>query len=236
MAEVKFKVGDKCIITGNLMPHRFQIGDEVEIFRGITSLIWDVCNKKTGDCDWVSAIDLQLQLQNKHKNKKAMKAMKDAVLATAKSLAKANNTVTTLEIKNELRRDYPYYFWTQDIVSNFMDQLAGDGLFNYTDNGTYRTYSLIGAPKVNAKAKTVATKTVVSKKVLPKSKTISQGAAIAYASNPAFQDVTLKRKSGLVAYSVSIIRNQKKSPQSFVKNNVGNVTAITVANKTYKVK
>ena len=137
---------------------KVKIGTEVQImrpfkiFRQLNDGSYDACDAH-GNCLKVNPNEINILT----KNQSEMKAMKDAVLATAKQLCKANNTVTTLEIKTELRRDYPYYFWDQATVSNYMAQLAGDGIFNYTDNGTYRTYSL---------AKTPATKTISSAKTL----------------------------------------------------------------------
>ena len=62
-------------------------------------------------------------------------------------LLKANNTVTTLEVKNQLRKDFPFTQWNQSDVSQAMDHLSHIGELNYTDNGTFRVYS--GVPKVN---------------------------------------------------------------------------------------
>lgn len=76
--------------------------------------------------------------------------MIDAVKATADRLLKANNTVTTLEIKVELRKTDPEFYWSQVIVSKIMDDLAQAGTYVYTDNGSYRIYSslMVQAPSV----------------------------------------------------------------------------------------
>lgn len=63
------------------------------------------------------------------------------VLAAAQKLLGANNTVTTLEIKTELRKTHSQFYWTQDVVSKCMDDFSSQGAFSYTDNGTFRTYS-----------------------------------------------------------------------------------------------
>lgn len=61
--------------------------------------------------------------------------------AVVLSLLQANNTVTTLEVKNELRRLYPEYSWLQKEVSDFMNEQHLTGELTYEDNGTYRVYS-----------------------------------------------------------------------------------------------
>lgn len=66
---------------------------------------------------------------------------KQTVLSVAQSLLKANNTVTTLEVKLEGRKQEPLLYWTQQAVSTVMDELAQDGILTYTDNGSYRIYS-----------------------------------------------------------------------------------------------
>lgn len=66
---------------------------------------------------------------------------KGLVLKTAQRLLKPNNTVTTLEIKNDLRLSNKAIKWNQDFISEAMDSFSGMGIFNYVSNGTYRTYS-----------------------------------------------------------------------------------------------
>ena len=61
-----------------------------------------------------------------------------AILLT---LLEANNTVTTLEVKNELRSKFPDFSWLQGDVSKFMNDMHLAGDLTYEDNGTYRTYS-----------------------------------------------------------------------------------------------
>ena len=126
---VELKVGDIAMVI-----KRFKV------FRVFPDTL-DMCDDN-GNCITVSK---KIAFFEDYKLEHFMKAMKQAVLETAKSLLKANNKVTTLEIKLELRRDYPYYYWDQETVSSYMAQFAGDGIFNYTDNGTYREYSLANA-------------------------------------------------------------------------------------------
>jgi len=241
MASVKLKIGDKCTITGKLMPHRFNIGDEVDIIRQLTPSIWDVCNKKTGDCDWVADINLELVTINKNN----MKPMKDAVLKVARDLAKANNTVTTLEIKLELIRDYPYYFWDQATVSTYMSQFAQDGIFTYTDNGTYRVYSLATPTQVAATTgpvtKQLKTPTPVTS--VPRRRGRPRKSGIDSMNRTSAVDIIMAGDfdsifiEGIGKVTPTDIKNQKKSPKGYLTNaKLSKLTGIVVAGKDYFVK
>lgn len=60
----------------------------------------------------------------------------------AQKLLKPNNTITNLEIKNQLIKDFSNIKWTQDFIHVVMDNFRRQGLFVIiADNGTYRTYS-----------------------------------------------------------------------------------------------
>jgi len=218
---------------------QIKVGDEVvlvepfKVFRILFDGRLDICDSE-GNCISVELNQVNLKTTD-------MKAMKDAVLTVAQSLAKAKNTVTTLEIKIELRRDYPYYFWTQQIVSDYMDQLAGDGLFTYTDNGTYRIYSLVGAAKVSTPAKTL-TKTVVAGKGTAnvvvnskssKGKSINQSRLLQLCGDPNFVSVTLANGKVVDKYT---IKGQKKSPVGYITPKVGKVASILVGTTLYTVK
>ena len=231
---------------------KVKIGTEVQImrpfkiFRQLNDGSYDACDAH-GNCLKVNPNEINILT----KNQSEMKAMKDAVLKVARDLARANNTVTTLEIKTELRRDYPYYFWDQATVSNYMAQLAGDGIFNYTDNGTYRTYSLAKAPatKTTSSAKTlniVVTKslgvsgsagvvgTAGTKSKKKKSKNIlARNQVIFCTVSPKFQSVKLA--SGKVV-DKNTIRSQKKSPEGYIMPKLHNVVEITVDGITYQVQ
>lgn len=73
------------------------------------------------------------------------------ILQTAKALCNANNTFSTLELKNELRKKYPNEIWNQIDVSMIMMDLADQGEFDFTSNGTYRTYFAV--PSLQGKQK-----------------------------------------------------------------------------------
>ncbi len=92
--------------------------------------------------------------------------MKAAVLSTATKLLKANNTVSTLEIKNQLREDEPDFYWNQITVSSIMSELHNENEFTYVDNGIYRIYSIpVLSPVLKAvKAKITTPSTRISRK------------------------------------------------------------------------
>jgi hypothetical protein len=67
---------------------------------------------------------------------------KQAIHDTANALCNAQNQFTNLELKNELRKNYPNEVWNQmDISIEMMDLADNEGHFNYTHNGSYRTYT-----------------------------------------------------------------------------------------------
>lgn len=221
MAQVK--IGD---IVRLMIPFKvFRIYED-------TGLI-DICTNG-GDC--ITVHPNQILITDKATS---MKAMKDAVLTVATALAKANNTVTTLEIKVELRRDYPYYYWTQDVVSDFMNQLAGDGVFTFTDNGTHRIYSLVGAPvatltkTVLAGPTTANTVSNTATGVTVKKTKVGWNKVLQLAVSPQFTSFILANGT---AIDRNAIRAQKKSPLGYVTPKVGKVKSVIVGTTQYNVK
>lgn len=220
------------------------IDDEVQllvafrVFRVHTNGNVDICDSE-GNCLTTSPSQVSKLKQTD------MKAMKDAVLTVATALAKANNTVTTLEIKTELRRDYPYYFWTQDVVSKYMDQLAGDGVFTYTDNGTFRTYSLANQKRrvataplsktVKAGRKTAntvsATQTATGLKV--RRTKIDNTQLLSFANHSQFVAVVLANGTTVTKDN---IKAQKKSPVGYISPKQGRIASIIVGTNQYNVK
>lgn len=143
----KFNRGDEVEIISNIYGnHRFPIGTVAKIINSMSIVgrypVYDCCTNN-GDCCYVSEEDLELI---NVKSNKMIQAKKQAVLDTANKLLKAQNTVTTLEIKTQLIIDYPEFFWKQDFISQEMDVLYSQGLFTYSDNGTFRTYSAYPVP------------------------------------------------------------------------------------------
>lgn len=235
-----------------------KIGDLVKLIRGFKVFrkfndgTFDVCDDN-GNC--LKVTQNEIYLQNKTIT---MKAMKDACLTVAYQLAKANNTVTTLEIKTELRRDYPYFYWTQDAVSKIMDSLAGDGIFTYKDNGTYRIYSLASAAPYTGRtmagfsrpvtnptlsktvkagkgtANTTSVASLSQKGIVKVQKTkIDWQRVLQLANNPQFAGVILANGNTV---SKSDIKNQKKSPLGYISPKLGRIKSIVVGNTQYNVK
>jgi len=129
---------DKVKIIANYSDHPFQMGEEVTIYRAFGDNTYDVCGLfgtcwRLFDDEFINTTDI------------SMKQMTDAVINTAKALCKAQNTVTTLEIKAEVIKNHPQFHWTQNFVSATMDDAYEAGMFTYTDtvtNGnTHRIYS-----------------------------------------------------------------------------------------------
>jgi len=177
----RYKVGDKVKILKDESGHKFPIGSVVEI----TEI--DKYNKDSygslaqdGFTWWFSHKEIELASRVKNKVKtvkssKMTKTMQDAAFKTVKQLLVANNTVTTLELKNQLRKDYPLYFWTQSIVSGIVQDFVDNGKLTIVDdNGTYRTYadptqparkSTVVVGKSNTASTKATTVTVTAKKV-----------------------------------------------------------------------
>lgn len=252
MAEIRLnrrnmKIGDHIIIT----PRYF-----FKIFRKCGDGNYDICDEK-GNCLRIPK-DFILKANKLKKNK--MKQMKEACLKVAKELAKANNTVTTLEIKNELRRDYPYFFWTQDTVSAYMAQFAGDGIFDYVDNGSFRIYSLVSqkqaavtAGPVSKSLKTKRIPNAVTAKiagttpsqpiaiVAPAKKrgrprkigsTVQRAKVLALVEDPYFENVTI----GGTLVTKADIRAQKKSPKGYLTSaKLNKVQYIGIGGTNYQV-
>lgn len=109
---------------------------------------------------------------------------------TANTLLQANNTITTLEIKNALRRKYPSMVWNQDQISLAMIDFTKNNKYNYNDNGTYRVYSSIKP--------TVSTKTVVTSIPRKSNNRISRKRALELIqnSNGKFFGVVFTKKNG----------------------------------------
>lgn len=222
---------------------------------------FEICDDN-GNCLTASSTELKKHFYETLNTDYIMKAMKEACLLVAKQLAKANNTVTTLEVKQELRRDYPYYFWTQDTVSSYMSQFAGDGIFTYSDNGTFRTYSLVSTAQAAATAGPVS-KSLNSAKTITKQVTGATG----YSGTTGVTKPTGTRRRGrprkttsnvttrMNVYSLvkdsgfqslvvagqtvnrADIRAQKKSPHGYLTpTKLAKVTAVTVSGTTYQVQ
>lgn len=65
----------------------------------------------------------------------------------ASHLLLANNTLTTLELKTELRENFSNKSWTQKEVSKELDNLIPELSLTYIDLGTFRVYSKMSISK-----------------------------------------------------------------------------------------
>lgn len=165
------------------------------------------------------------------------------VYGMAKELLKANNTVTTLEIKTALRKISPTLNWKQQEVSDAMNNLSKQGLFTYTDNSVYRTYSAV--KQQNKTTKTMATTT-------NKKGSISRTAAIDMIRNSKghFFTVTFTKKDGSLRtmncqYSkdvpqrqshlgyVTVMEVSEKAPKNV---NTQTLSALKIGGKNYSIK
>lgn len=169
-----------------------------------------------------------------------------AIYKMALVLLAANNTVTTLEIKNALRKAN-LGSWYQKDISDVMDKLAQAGTFSYTDNGTYRTYSNTNTMTTNTTSSTTtkATKTPTT----TKTSKISRTKAIDLIENSKghFFTVTFTKKDNTertmnAQYSKKQAQNQsklgyitlkdmtKKSPRNV---NTQTLKALSIGGKNY---
>lgn len=66
----------------------------------------------------------------------------EKVIQVFNDLLKGGDT-TTLDVKLELREQYPIEYWTQDFVSQVISNYVDDNhTITYSDNGQYRVYKL----------------------------------------------------------------------------------------------
>ena len=272
MSTAKFKKGDKVIIKGNESGHGFNLGTEVRIHklefwsRGTSRIIYSI-RQDDGKIRYAYETDL-MAIPQSNSNLKietmTKQTMKDAVLSTAKVLLVANNTITTLEIKLQLRKDYPYFYWTQDTVSNFVNDLVSEGKLTIVDdNGTYRTYADPTQPARVSNVTSTGSKTVTTKKVastptvkLPKGKKITAQKAVEMMKNNKgrfFTVIFTKKDNTTRTLNGQWVKDQKpnangyvlvkdaakmkKTPNDCIRNvNLQTLHAISINGNTYRVK
>lgn len=91
--------------------------------------------------------------------------MKELVKKVVYQLLTPNNTVTTLEVKQECISQFPEYYWKQEFIKNVVDELLTEGdLFVSDDNGTFRTYSSNKLKPVDKPSKIKSPKIVTNNK------------------------------------------------------------------------
>jgi hypothetical protein len=158
---MKYNIGDMVVITKDVSGHHIPVGIPVPINgRG---KFFDYSTNIDGEFHYFDENEVTLL---KTKTKTDMNAIRKMVYNMATDLLKANNTVTTLEIKTALRSKYPQYYWIQNSnghtegISEIMDVFATQGKFTYSDAGSYRIYSYKMAKTVR---KTPMKKTAVKR-------------------------------------------------------------------------
>lgn len=124
----------------------------------------------------------------------------DLIKSAADDLLKANNTVTTLEIKGELRKNYPEFYWVQRDISVIMDNFYANGYYDYFDTGTYRIYSKPTPTTSKSTTSTTTTNVVLKQSKSNQKVKISKTKALELIqnSNGKFFGVTFTKKDGTV--------------------------------------
>ena len=153
-------VKDRDVTYKMVTTHKyFRTLSEQELSKIISYMDYIGYSKLPGEYSYSKAKLLYKQFQKqKQTNKMNNLQRKAAVLKTANELLFANNTVTTLEVKNKLRKNFKNEQWFQNTdfgsgiegVSELMNELASEGKFNYKNLGTYRVYTQGVTPVVTA--------------------------------------------------------------------------------------
>jgi hypothetical protein len=190
-----YKVGDTVVLTSK-RPITWSSKGSMDNYLGQTVTITEIDNGYfwfDGSEPWSFLLD-DIDRKISSKGSKHM-SMEDKVEKVANYLLKANNTVTTLEIKVELRNRWNKDVWNQSYVSSIMQDLANKGKFNYTDNGTYRVYSHVSKTISKSKSKS---KSIPIPAVPNKRQRISKTKAIELLNNTKgrFFGVTFTKKDG----------------------------------------
>ena len=150
--KTKPTVGTTYKITQDTTFHNFKHGTHVTVTSLAPNGVSAFVKSKTGNVAWAYFADLEPV-----ETTKTPFIKKAEVLKVAKLLLKANNTVTTLEVKRKLITDVPNIRWTQDFVSTTMNEFASDRTLTFVvePKGQYRVYSNPSTPvqqfKKNAK-------------------------------------------------------------------------------------
>ena len=205
---MKYKAKDKVKIIKNTCVHQFTIGSIVTII-DVYTFDYKAVND-LGHWWWITDDDIEIVKTNKMNNN-----TKQAIKKEAETLLKANNTVTTLEIKVALRKRYPIQNWVQSDISKVMDELAANNLYTYTYNGVYRVYSLVKNPKtVNVKTQKA---TALPKTVNVKSQRVSRTKVLELIQNNGgrFFGVTFTKKDGSTRDMKCKIEKHNTTPTPF---------------------
>lgn len=255
-----FKVGDLVEIVANTTEHKFDMNEVARIKRiGPNDYMaekldgsdyWYIDDNDAVLSTYVEKCGFNKPKGSIIKNNKINLKMKKSIKEAAEQLIKTNGSTTTLEIKTKLRTDLPFNYWTQSNISDVMSEYSNSGAFDFSDNGTYRTYSF---PVVK---KSITKKVVVTKKSVPThvSGKITRKKALDLMKNNKgrFFTVTFVKQDGTNrVLNGQYVKGQNPSPAGYVlvkesgklktgQNPIRNVNLqtlklLTIAGTTYKI-
>ena len=164
------------------------------------------------------------------------------ILATATALLKPNNTVTTLEIKNKLRNDYPEERWFQDDVSDVMDQAANEGGFTFVNEpkGAYRIYSEVRAKATKTSVR--STRISKTKAVELMSKAGGKFFTVVYTKKDGTERTMNCRYKGDAKVTplgylkvIDVAKHRKNPADSYRQINLQTLKSLSISGVTYKI-
>ena len=171
----EIKIGDMVeVISSKHAQHWLEIPQIVEVLY-VSKYITVKGKHKDSNVIISQGISIEDIKLIKNKTNKMTQTPTQKIEQVAKDLAVANNTVTTLEIKTELRKRYQNEKWYQSDISDVMDDLNSESKFSYTDNGTFRVYSLVVKPKTTTSVLKTTTKNMsTTKSTTVQNKTVTK--------------------------------------------------------------
>jgi len=171
----KINIGDRVeVISSKHVQHWLEIPQIVEVLY-VSKYITVKGKHKDSNVIIFQGVSIEDIKLIKNKTNKMTQTPTQKIEQVAKDLAVANNTVTTLEIKTELRKRYPNEKWYQSDISDVMDDLNSESKFSYTDNGTFRVYSLVLKPKTTTSVLKTTTKNMsTTKSTTVQNKTVTK--------------------------------------------------------------
>jgi hypothetical protein len=154
------------------------------------------------------------------------RAMLSDLIIVLNDLLVPNNSVSTLEVKTELRKRFANTTWNQKDISSAMDFLYHAGHLTYKDNGTFRTYAAVNQPTKVAQSTIVlsgyggvggpAGATGIKVSTTPTSAP-AQGSPAPKAAKPTKRQVTTKRIGKNDAMRIMMDTNGKFFGVTFIK-------------------
>lgn len=210
------KIGDKVKITNRLCGHEFNLGDIVEILNIHPNVYF--AKNRCGNSWYITNKEFETLIKSNKKTNKmniTKTEMKEAVESVANQLANSIGRITTLELKMELRNQYPAIMWYQYQhgqvmgVSNLFHELVREGKFkSVADNGTYQTY--MPSSTINVARNNTTTNNLVT--TIKKANPVKKAAS---------------KKTTTVAPTVKGIKIARSKALDLMKNNKGHFFTVT---------